>query len=847
MTTYYGGTKATTNHVRPLAAGDFRSFVTGYLNAPVTVHHTRSRFHALPEDRQREVKNGPYFCGCSFKDGTTERADRNAEAVVLVCLDLDCKAGEPVPDYLRDIHDSPDIAMSSLHPYNAAIYATASSMPDRPRLRVVVDADRLPPSKQTLRAAVRTLAERLGIPEEFRGGSESTVISQPWFRPVTFEGEGDASPVLATRTNGRAFTVEDISDGARAQDPAGRTYAWGGAAEADPTVGLDQLPLHDMTVEGIREALFAIDPDCGYQEWTRVVAALRHQFRTEDDAREAYELFDEWSSTGSKYAGRDGTYSKWCSFQPDAIGKQCVTLRTMFKFAMDAGWKNTKVAAATKEAFEKWVDAQEDFQTLSDHFPRRLLLLPFLNEITEAVLTERVRRKLATLANAPVTATTVAKALKAERARKTAEARETETPDWLKPYCYITSTGRWVHINHGSEHGMTDTAFLTKHAIAAGEGNPLEIARKTNGVRMPSAVAYDPRFDTFFTYNGIEFLNEYHRAGIPEPVAGDGQAGRIIDAHLMTLLGERDIADMILWFLAHIVQRPGEKIRWIPIVQSAEGAGKTLTADLLKAAIGERNVKLLNPATMQTGAWNDWAYGCQFLVIEELLIAGKSRVEVANTYKDFITNNSIALTRKFEHSKTVPNVANALAFTNHHAPIHLSESNRRYMFIKSPLQSRRQVVDLTNSGHFTPLDNLLRTAPGEILHFFQNVAIPDSFPVNGPAPDTKFNRFLINESRNRASEAILETMNSGSDPLIRPDITDADHATRRFSNLLASNHPISHWLPEHGLEPWLDGERVRLTTGERVQVWVRRGWDQDVDGCPVAELERRKLAAGGLD
>ena len=57
-----------------------------------------------------------------------------------------------------------------------------------------------------------------------------------------------------------------------------------------------------------------IDPDCGYDDWLRVLMAI---FYTASGNADGLELADAWSSTGKKYKGIREIKAKWDSFRLD--------------------------------------------------------------------------------------------------------------------------------------------------------------------------------------------------------------------------------------------------------------------------------------------------------------------------------------------------------------------------------------------------------------------------------------------------------------------------------------------------------------------------------------------------
>jgi len=83
----------------------------------------------------------------------------------------------------------------------------------------------------------------------------------------------------------------------------------------------------------VEDALAAIDADITYEEWVRVGMALKHEW-----GNDAFYLWDQWSSTGTKYEGTDACRTKWDSFSGTRYGKP-VTLRTLAFKAKQAGFR----------------------------------------------------------------------------------------------------------------------------------------------------------------------------------------------------------------------------------------------------------------------------------------------------------------------------------------------------------------------------------------------------------------------------------------------------------------------------------------------------------------------------
>jgi hypothetical protein len=100
-----------------------------------------------------------------------------------------------------------------------------------------------------------------------------------------------------------------------------------------------------LTQQEIENALAKIDPDAGHDDWLHVGMAIHHETRGE-----GFEYWDEWSSAGSKYPGRDSLWKRWDSF--GRTNDTTITARTLLKMAGITG-----TAPASPDEFEANVEA----------------------------------------------------------------------------------------------------------------------------------------------------------------------------------------------------------------------------------------------------------------------------------------------------------------------------------------------------------------------------------------------------------------------------------------------------------------------------------------------------------
>lgn len=104
-----------------------------------------------------------------------------------------------------------------------------------------------------------------------------------------------------------------------------------------------------LTVEQARRAVEQLDPDMGFEHWLRVGMALHHEL-----GPQGLDVWDQWSSRGSKYRGTDNLLTHWRTFGRGRGGTP-VTMRSVGKLLgqpLDAG-------PASAEEFDALADAPE--------------------------------------------------------------------------------------------------------------------------------------------------------------------------------------------------------------------------------------------------------------------------------------------------------------------------------------------------------------------------------------------------------------------------------------------------------------------------------------------------------
>lgn len=334
---YFGGSKVN-GPIRALQAESFGDLMSQFFREPMELDITKGQYSRLTKEDRNKAKECFHITPATFRKSPSSR--RTSEALVcnLIFLDIDEEkdGGCPAAKYVNDR----DLLTAALAPFAFAAYTTASSTPEKPRMRIVVSANNIPPSRYP--EAVVNIAARMGLEKVT---SESKTAVQPMFVPSIFSDQcAILDYPLIVENKGRAFEVSDLDAPVENE----RTAEGEGKEELNGEFLRHLKPRDpDITLRTAKKALKFIDPDLDYREWINVAASLKHQFSPDDDEA-GYKLFDDWSTNGDKYTSADDTRIKWDSLKANPRDRAPITIGTLIKMAEAGGWKNPKRVNNTK-------------------------------------------------------------------------------------------------------------------------------------------------------------------------------------------------------------------------------------------------------------------------------------------------------------------------------------------------------------------------------------------------------------------------------------------------------------------------------------------------------------------
>lgn len=834
---YFAGTSVMNGRVRLVAAKTFRELVESQVFVPVIFPMKRAELLAHP-DRDK-LKDGAFLCAATYPTEDAIRNDEGADGFTMVIVDLDGPEA-------RDFAQAPDTIRDALSPLNFAAWTTAKHTPEQPRIKIMVDC--LTSDKTLFKRTARHIIKMLGLPENFKGSPESKVLSQPQYRPLHYQGE-EYSAVIASRLDGKPFDPSTVPD---EETPAEERYAYQ-MAEGEPDVGdILSLPMQGISVDDILEPLNAIDPDCDYRKWYEVAAALRHNFTDEDDARRAFEAYDEWSSGGTKYKGAEDVLCKWRSFRPYPEGRSPITLRTLFHHAMHAGWRPEKLSKRLSEEFKTWCSNAAEPDLMGEGV-RKIAMSPVRSEMGDEMMAEHIVEAMKRYGH-KISRQSVLKDVRNQRRQDKLENAKTENPPWMLPFCFIGPQDRFRNTVTGSEYSVdafnhTFGRYMINEAEPPADGRatvtPANYALNIAKLKVVEGCLYDPRQESgqepYFEQRGLWYVNTFLASSVPAPTPiGATRAGNLIKTLLQVNLANDEYERIVLDWMAFCVQKPGVKIRWAILLQGGQGCGKGTLVDTLEAAIGRGNLKKIS-GNILTGTFDDWRQGAHVIYVDELFSAGANRHEVNNKLKDAITNDIVPVNQKFRDVVNIPNVSNYFLTTNKHDSLVLEDSDRRYMVLKSKLQNKDQIMAFTEEGVMARIHELVKESPGSFRHFFLHHEISKDFHPSGHAPETIYRRELVEQGKNVVQLAIEDMIDDPAHPLIAGDVVHYAYLERALSALTKNSHRPSHYLSNLGFRAYAEGQTL-IVSGERTKVYIHT--ERFLEGLddPVEILEERSAA-----
>lgn len=333
----------------------------------------------------------------------------------------------------------------------------------------------------------------------------------------------------------------------------------------------------------------------------------------------------------------------------------------------------------------------------------------------------------------------------------------TECQQWFKDCVFVSSMGRIF-----SPSGR----YMDSNKFNGSYGGKQFIITQTNGkiTDEPWKAALRSTLWTIPKVDHVRFLPEKQPYSIIEdglgrkglntyiPVRVDAREGdvSIWERHMELILPVKSDRDLILSYMAHCIKYPGYKIPWAPLLQSAEGVGKTAFFEIMQHALGQMYV--YSPKAQELissgSKFNAWMRGKLAIIVNEIKV--DERRELVEILKPMITDATVEIQSKGVDQEMEDNVANWIFFSNFKDAIPINSNGRRYAVFFSAIQNK---MDLERNGmdkaYFDNLWGWLRDGGGlqALTYWFLNHPIKrGEIPQRAPETSSHDEAIMIGRS-----------------------------------------------------------------------------------------------------
>jgi hypothetical protein len=217
--------------------------------------------------------------------------------------------------------------------------------------------------------------------------------------------------------------------------------------------------------------------------------------------------------------------------------------------------------------------------------------------------------------------------------------------------------------------------------------------------------------------------------------------------------GNREAIDHLLDYIAHLIQRPAERVSHALLITSrAKGIGKSTFGTIVRRLVGEQNSRVAQPKDLKA-QFDGWLVGKLVIQVDEVYESGNW--ELANKLKPLITERTVSVNVKYGPQMEIENYARFIMFSNHTAPLDLEAGDRRHFVFESKAQPR-------DDDYYDRLHDFIENPKGmEAIYSFLMKRDLSAFKPHRRPPMTEAKQVVIEASRHPMHVYIREAVESG--------------------------------------------------------------------------------------
>jgi hypothetical protein len=290
--------------------------------------------------------------------------------------------------------------------------------------------------------------------------------------------------------------------------------------------------------------------------------------------------------------------------------------------------------------------------------------------------------------------------------------------------------------------------------------------------------------------------------------------------------GDETAIDYILNVVAHLVQKPGQKLRAAIILTGRQGTGKSMFTNTIRKLVGEKNSNTLSPLDLG-GSFNGWIDRSLLTVVEEM--TRDDRKTTSARMKSWITDDYVMVNRKGIQQYKVRNHTFFIVISNEPDPLVLDADDRRYFVWNSQAERKEP-------SYYKGLSDWLeQSGYAHIMHFLMERDLSGFSPFEAP-PATRGREELIHRGRSDAEAFFHEAYEAVDAPFDRDLVVvrEVQDAVWHLTGLRTRPKQVVAFLKAINAQP-LGQKRVGT---EKLRIWaIRNGerWANATEGEIAAE------------
>lgn len=286
--------------------------------------------------------------------------------------------------------------------------------------------------------------------------------------------------------------------------------------------------------------------------------------------------------------------------------------------------------------------------------------------------------------------------------------------------------------------------------------------------------------------------------------------------------GNREAAGHILDWMAHLVQKPAERVNHAIIITSpVQGVGKSLLGEIMRALVNPAHARRMTPQSFKRD-FNERMAGALACVVDE--IYERENWDLANVLKPYITESTTELNGKYRALAEVPIYARFMLLSNHDVPLPLEEHDRRFFVIRCT-QEKRAAEFYERFGRAIESDE-----GKQAIYDYLRARDISSFKPKAAPPMTQAKRDIIDGSGNPVAAFLLERMATGELWEALPNPFTCAHLTAHMRDKGVGNYGYNRALVGEGLkQAGFEIKGRAMVAGRKVSLYTHPEWPPDDD------------------